>query len=98
MPADTSLSQAPSAMHGDASRPYGCHADARPPGAEWAIDYGYCRHGLDTLVGRDDPRCPQTCPHKAPAAVVTQFDKLFAWRGAAAAAGWSRAQREAMRK
>ena len=98
MPADTSLNQAPSAMHGDASRPYGCHADARPPGAEFAIDYGYCRHSLDTLVGRDDPRCPADCRHKAPPMVVAQFDKLFAWRGASAAAAWARAQREALRK
>ena len=93
MPADTSLSQAPSAMNGDASRPYGCHADARPPGAEFATNYGYCRHSLDTLVGRDDPRCPADCRHKAPAAVAGQFDKLFWWHGAAKAAKWAREQR-----
>ena len=98
MPADTSLNQAPSAHHGSAARPYACHSGDRPPGAEFAIDYGYCRHSLDTLVGRDDPRCPADCRHKALPAVVTQFDKLFHWRGAAAAAGWSRAQREATRK
>ena len=97
MPADLTL-PALTAHHGDAARPYRCHADDRPPGAEFAIDYGFCRTSLDTLVGRDDPRCPADCRHKAPAAVVTQFDKLFHWRGAAAAAGWSRAQREALRK
>ena len=97
MPADLSMPER-TERHGDAARPYRCHADDRPPGAEFAINYGYCRHGLDALVGRDDPRCPADCRHKAPAAVVTQFDKLFHWRGAAAAAGWSRAQREALRK
>ena len=93
MPADTSLNQAPSAMHGDAAKPYRCHQDDNPPGAEWAIDHGYCRHSLDTLVGRDDPRCPADCKHKAPPAVVTQFDKLFWWHGAAKAAKWAREQR-----
>ena len=86
------------AHHGSAARPYACHTDARPPGAEWAIDYGFCRTSLDVLTGRTDPRCPTDCRHKAPAAVVTQFDKLFHWRGAEAAAGWARAQREALRK
>ena len=65
------------AHHGDAAKPY----------------YGYCRHSLDTLVGRDDPRCPADCRHKAPAAVVTQFDKLFLWHGAAKAAKWALEQR-----
>ena len=92
MPADNSLPQS-SPLNSDASRPYTCHARPKPPGAEFAIDYGFCRHSLDTLVGRDDPRCPQTCPHKAPAAVVTQFDKLFWWHGAAKAAKWAREQR-----
>ena len=98
MPADTSLNQAPSAHHGSAARPYACHTDARPPGAEFAIDYGFCRTSLDALTGSTDPRCPADCPHKAPAAVVTQFDKLFHWRGASAAAAWARAQREELRK
>ena len=98
MPADTSLNQAPSAHHGSAARPYACHTDARPPGAEFAIDYGFCRTSLDVLTGSTDPRCPADCRHKAPAAVVAQFDKLFAWRGASAAAAWARAQREELRK
>ena len=93
MPADTSLSQAPSAMHGDASRPYTCHARPKPPGAEFAIDYGFCRTSLDVLTGSTDPRCPADCRHQAPAAVVTQFDKLFWWHGAAKAAKWAREQR-----
>ena len=97
MPADLTMPER-TERHGDAARPYRCHQDDNPPGAEFAINYGYCRHSLDVLTGSTDPRCPQTCPHKAPAAVVTQFDKLFHWRGAAAAAGWSRAQREALRK
>lgn len=93
MPADTSLSQAPSALHGSAALPYPCHAWQSKPGAAWAIDYGYCRHSLDALTGSTDPRCPATCQHKAPAGAVIQFDKLFAWRGAAAAAEWAREQR-----
>lgn len=97
MPADLTTPER-TERHGDAARPYRCHADDRPPGAEFAIDYGFCRTSLDALTGSTDPRCPADCRHKAPAAVVTQFDKLFHWRGAAAAAGWSRAQREAMRK
>ena len=75
MPADLTMPER-TERHGDAARPYGCYYDRRPPGAEFAIDYGYCRHSLDTLVGRDDPRCPAACPHKAPAAVVTQFDRV----------------------
>ena len=98
MPADTSLNQAPSAHHGSAARPYACHADDRPPGAEFAINYGYCRHSLDVLVGRDDPRCLADCRHKAPGSVATQFDKLFWWHGAAAAAKWAREQRNGAKK
>ena len=93
MPADTSLNQAPSAHHGSAARPYACHTDARPPGAEFAIDYGFCRTSLDALTGSTDPRCPADCRHKAPAAVAAQFDKLFWWHGAAKAAKWAREQR-----
>lgn len=92
MPADNSLPQS-SPLNSDASRPYTCHARPKPPGAEFAIDYGYCRHSLDALTGSTDPRCPVTCQHKAPASAVIQFDKLFAWRGAAAAAEWAREQR-----
>ena len=97
MPADLTM-PALTERHGDAAKPYGCYYDRRSPGAEFAIDYGFCRHSLDTLTGSTDPRCPADCRHKAPAAVVTQFDKLFHWRGAEAAAGWARAQRKALRK
>ena len=92
MPADLTMPER-TERHGDAARPYRCHADDRPPGAEWAINYGYCRHSLDTLVGHDDPRCPADCRHKAPPMVVAKFDKLFMWRGAAKAAKWAREQR-----
>ena len=92
MPADLTMPER-TERHGDAARPYRCHADDRPPGAEWAINYGYCRHSLDTLVGHDDPRCPADCRHKAPPMVVAKFDKLFMWRGAAAAAKYAREQR-----
>ena len=93
MPADTSLNQAPSAHHSDAATPYGCYYGHRPPGAEFAINYGFCRHSLDTLTGSTDPRCQADCRHKAPAAVAAQFDKLFWWHGAAKAAKWAREQR-----
>lgn len=94
MPADTSLSDAPSARHGSAALPYRCHAWPKPPGADWSLRYGFCRHSLDMLSGLNDPRCPATCPHKAPETITQQFDKLFHWHGAAAAAKWARAQRK----
>ena len=63
MPADTSLSQAPSVMHGDASRPYGCHTDARPPGAEWAVDLWL----LPAQPGRADRQHRPALPADVPA-------------------------------
>lgn len=93
MPVDPSLSDAPTARHGNADEPYPCHGWKWPPQADWSIDYGFCRHSLDVLSGQDDPRCPETCPHKAPASITQQFDKLFHWHGAAAAAKWARGQR-----
>lgn len=98
MPVDPSLPDAPTALHGSAELPYPCHAWAEPPGADWARDYGYCRHSLDVLSGLNDPRCPADCKHKAPQGVVAQFDKLFNWRGAEAAAEWARAQRKGERQ
>ena len=46
MPADTSLNQAPSAHHGSAARPYACHTDARPPGADF-IGFGGALEALE---------------------------------------------------
>ena len=91
MPADTTLPEI-TAHHGDGLAPYPCSTWERPPSAPWSIAYGYCRHSLDVLYGMNDPRCPAACPHKAPTATAEHFDKLFHWRGAAAAAEWSRAQ------
>lgn len=93
MPADNTLSQSSTARHGDAAKPYPCHQRPKPPGDEGFIDFGYCRTSLDLLVGVGDSRCPANCPHKAPAKVAQQFDKLFGWRGAAAAAKWAKGQR-----
>lgn len=93
MPVDPSLSDAPSQLHGSDKLPYPCHAWTKPQGAEWAIQYGFCRHSLDVLSGVNDPRCPADCKHKAPISIAVQFDKLFKWRGAEAAAEWARAQR-----
>lgn len=91
MPADSSLPQTPSAHHGDSSKPYPCHAWENPPIAPWSIDYGYCRHSLDSQpphakIGSSDPRCPRDCPHKAPGAAVMVFTRLFYTKGAKAAA------------
>lgn len=94
MPADHMLPDT-SPRHSSAADPYPCHTHAVPPGAAWAIDYGFCRTSLDVLTGATDPRCPKDCPHKAPERVVKQFDKLFHWRGAMAAAAWAREQRNA---
>ena len=47
MPADPTM-PALTAHHGDAAKPYRCHQDDNPPGAEWAINYGYCRHSRAT--------------------------------------------------
>lgn len=94
MPADETIPSAPSAHHGDGNAPYQCHKAKTPPGAAWAIDFGYCRHSLDSMMGRHDPRCPVDCPHKAPAAVAEEFDKLFTWRGAVRAAAWAKWQKE----
>lgn len=98
MPADPSLSSQPSQHHGSGDAPYPCHTWVKPPGAAWAIDYGYCRtsldwHGDDSPKGAGDPRCPSDCPHKAPRAVAIRFCKAFSWRGAAAAAAGSREHR-----
>lgn len=99
MPADTTLSQAPTNKHGSAAKPYPCHGWSEPPGAGWAIDYGYCRHSLDHSehegYGSKDGRCPGDCQHKAPQAVALHFSKIFAWRGAVAAAEITRAHRSA---
>lgn len=94
MPADHTLSDT-SPRHSSAADPYPCHTRAVPPGAAWAIDNGYCRTSLDSLTGAADPRCPKTCPHKAPAEVVEGYTVRFVTRGAMAAAAWAREQRNA---
>jgi hypothetical protein len=98
MPADTSLPQAPSAHHGDGDAPYPCSAWPEPPGGAAFIDYGYCRtsldyHGPSSPQGHGDPRCPSTCPHKAPLKVAVGFGKQYTWHGAVKAAEWARKQR-----
>ena len=94
MPADDTLPEI-SARHSSAADPYPCHARPVPPGSAWGLDYGYCRTSLDALAGAADPRCPRTCPHKAPADVVEGFTVRFFTRGAMAAAQWAREQRNA---
>ena len=90
MPADTTLPET-SIRHGDASEPYQCSTQPKPPGWAGFIDYGYCRTSLDSSEGVRDPRCPNDCKHKAPADVVEGFAVRFATRGAVSAAEWVRA-------
>lgn len=97
MPADPSISSAPSARHGNGDAPYACSARQEPPAsADWAIAYGsYCRTSLDHhkaahKVGSSDPRCPANCPHKAPNGVAVLFTETFNQRGAQAAAQMAR--------
>lgn len=95
MPADQTL-PASSQHHRDGGVPYPCSRAAKPPGAPWAIDYGYCRtsldwHGPGNPQGQGDPCCPALCPHKAPQHVAQRFSVEFRERGAVAAADWVRA-------
>lgn len=105
MPADSSLSQEPSARHGRAIDPYPCSVDPEIPGADWSLDYGYCRTSLDhhtsknpeTLgqlltIGSGDPRCPASCPHKAPLAVAQGFMQRFP-QGVPVAIAWVKQQK-----
>lgn len=101
MPADPTLPQT-SAHHGNASAPYLCHKAEAPPGATWSIRYGYCRtsldwHGPGNPQGQGDPRCPSSCPHKAPQALAVKFTKRLGWLGAREAARLAREHREARR-
>lgn len=89
MPADSSITQGPSAKHGNGDAPYPCSQANQAPGATWAIDYGYCRHSLDQLAGRDDRRCPADCQHKAPGPVAEKFIQVYRAEGNAAAAAYS---------
>ena len=95
MPADASISSAPSAHHGNGDAPYPCSGRTNPPGAQFAISYGYCRTSLDhhsksDKVGSSDPRCPANCPHKAPNGVAVLFTEIFNLHGAKAAAQMAR--------
>lgn len=74
---------------------YECSQRAAPPGADWGIDYGYCRSSLDHhpahfKQGSSDPRCPADCKHKAPQKVAEFFMKKYAWHGNQEAAKWAR--------
>ena len=89
MPADDTLTQAPSVKHGNGDVPYPCSQAKQAPGATWSIDYGYCRHSLDQLAGRDDKRCPSDCQHKAPVHVAEEFIEVYRAEGNAAAAAYS---------
>lgn len=99
MPADESLSQEPTAAHGDGLAPYRCSKWSTPPRAQFSIDYGYCRTSLDHWPasykqGSSDPRCPASCPHKAPIEVAVEFAKVFATHGANDAAAMARKHKD----
>ena len=100
MPADESLSQEPTAAHGDGLGPYRCSKAEKPPrAAAWSIDYGYCRtsldwHGPNNPQGTGDPRCPADCQHKAPIEVAIGFIKRWPIGGAMEAAAWARSKRK----
>lgn len=93
MPADHTL-PARTAHHGNGDAPYPCYEWPELPHPEPFVDYGYCRHSLDTLAGIDDPRCPVDCPHKAPADVADEFDRIFKSSGAQLAARYARRARQ----
>lgn len=104
MPADPSITSAPSIHHRDGASPYACSARQKPPAsADWSLNYGgYCRTSLDHhkaahRVGSSDPRCPATCPHKAPEGVAVLFTAIFNKQhdgGAAKAAAMARSFKE----
>lgn len=84
MPADPSITSAPSEHHGNGDAPYPCSSrPSAPPHAAFSINYGgYCRTSLDHhkaahKVGSSDPRCPADCPHKAPEGVAVLFTAIF---------------------
>lgn len=94
MPADETLPQVSSKHHGDGVSPYPCYAWPKAPSAPWSLKYGFCRHSLDSLNGSTDPRCPASCPHKAPKGTDEVFDDAFARLGASGAAEMMRERRE----
>lgn len=86
MPADTSLSTAPSARHGNGDAPYWCYSIAKPVSADWSIKFApYCRHSLEP-ENFTDRRCPADCKHRASEAVAMKFHEVFKANGAIAAA------------
>ena len=88
MPADNTIPEL-SDKHNDGATTYQCATHPAPPGprgADWAINYGYCRTSLDDQPphykqGSSDPRCPRDCQHKAPEYVALQFVVIFAKPG-----------------
>lgn len=91
MPADTTLSQT-SDKHSDGNAPYPCSMREHPPGGSGFIDYGYCRTSMDHF-GKDDPRCHETCKHKADQDTARGFVLRFVTHGAKAAAEWARGRK-----
>lgn len=86
MPADPAQAAIHSPSSISATKPYVCSEWDKPPKAEWSVDYGWCRNSLDyhedrDKVGSSDPRCPQTCPHKAPAGAVAKFQADYSSHG-----------------
>ena len=85
MPADTTLSDKPSARHGNGDAPYVCSGWDKPARAEWSLNYTHCRHSLEP-ENFTDKRCPKDCKHRAPELVALKFHEVFKAKGAIAAA------------
>lgn len=89
MPADETLSTAPSARHGNGDAAYWCfHVEALPR-PKWAIQYaGICRHSLEFEARQRDKRCPVDCKHRATDEQADGFQERFRSQGALAASDW----------
>ena len=94
MPADETLSDKPSARHGNGDAPYWCYSVEKLPRPVWAIQYAeICRHSLEPEARKYDKRCPHDCKHFATKAQADGFQERYKTHGAVKAAAWLREQR-----
>ena len=96
MPADETLSDKPSARHGDGDAPYWCYSIEKLPRPMWAIQYaGICRHSLESEARKYDKRCPTDCPHRATDEQAAGFYEIYSVlrKGPRAASDWLTEQR-----
>lgn len=65
---------------------YQCSKDPFPPGQELSTGAGFCCRSLGASpAAHADPRCPETCKHKAPITVAAQYFQILRAQGRAAA-------------